>query len=73
MDTEEYKAECNKQLLDDLFYTRLSSDPTDHFNKQIKYILEDAVSNNVIDQSISAFLYVQHYTLPKIHKSLEDP
>lgn len=35
--------------------------------------------NNAIDQSISAFLYVQHprvplfYILPKIHKSLENP
>uniref|UniRef100_A0A671PBT2 Uncharacterized protein n=1 Tax=Sinocyclocheilus anshuiensis TaxID=1608454 RepID=A0A671PBT2_9TELE len=63
MDTEDYEAECKRQLLDDIFYT----------------LLEDAVSSNVIDQLISAFLYVQHprvplfYTLPEIHKSLETP
>uniref|UniRef100_A0A673FTB7 Uncharacterized protein n=1 Tax=Sinocyclocheilus rhinocerous TaxID=307959 RepID=A0A673FTB7_9TELE len=79
MDTEKYQAECTRQLLGDVFYTCLPSDPTVTYNRQIKYILEDAVNNNVIDKSTFAFLYVQHprvplfYTLPKIHKSLENP
>ncbi len=44
-DTEKY--ESKRQLLGGGLYTHLPSDPADIFNRQIKEVLEDAVSNKL--------------------------
>ncbi len=45
--TDTVKYECKRQLLGGGLYTHLPSDPTDIFNRQIKEVLEDAVSNKL--------------------------
>ena len=78
-DADKYKAEILSQLSNEKFYKKLKSDPTVAFQKIVLLYLEEAKLKGWISKSEFDFLYNQHpirpvfYTLPKLHKSLENP
>ena len=78
-DADKYKAEILSQLSNDKFYKKLKSDPTESFQKTVLSYLEEAKLKGWISKPEFDFLYNQHpirpvfYTLPKIHKCLENP
>ncbi|CAJ0921621.1 unnamed protein product [Ranitomeya imitator] len=79
MDRQKYIAEIESQLRDDKVYHKLECDPKFNIMTEIKKCLEEAVKNNVIDQELMNYLYIEFsrtpviYTTPKIHKTLMDP
>ena len=78
-DTEAYHKEIARQLSDMKFYKRLNRNPTEKHQDQVKKVVSRLQQLNVIDRNrasnlIEAKVRPQHFcTLPKIHKSLQDP
>ncbi len=78
-DAVKYKQEILRQLSDETYYKKLSSDPTLSFKEEVHALLKDGNERGWISKSEFDFLYCQHpvrpvfYTLPKLHKSLTDP
>ena len=77
MDTEEYIAECHRQLDDTTYYHRLKKDPTAKFARKVTLAVKEAHSAGVIDDDMQSVLNPTHakpgrfYILPKIHKSYD--
>ncbi len=71
--------ECLRQLSDETFYERLHSDPTQLFKQSIFDTLEHFFQVGELTKKEFDFLKIEYpiiptfYTLPKIHKSLENP
>lgn len=78
MDTEKYKQEILRQLGDTNCYAKLDSDPTWDYKSTMDKILSTGLKPNWINQDLFDYLTVAHptipvlYTLPKIHKNLEN-
>lgn len=79
MDTSKYINEILRQTNDDMIYEQLGADPTLKFQKELFEIIDVAVSEQLMDTELCAFLKIVHpvvplvYVLPKIHKNLIDP
>lgn len=75
----DYKREAYRQLDDEEFYRRLSTNPTKDFQRRIQDISDNALRMHWISKKEHSFLNCQHpvtpvfYMLPKIHKSLVNP
>ena len=74
VDLEDYIHEAKRQLGDDKFYAKLSSDPTEKHVEHIMGILQTMLENDGIDYSCIQALSpsdcraARFYFLPKIHK-----
>lgn len=78
-DKSAYIKEIERQLGDVNSYMPLHSDPTTRFNDEIKRVLKKALSDSIVDEKTYKYLLQSNpvrpvfYTLPKIHKRLNDP
>lgn len=74
MDRVNYETEIAKQLADTVAYSKLPSDPTTKFKREIDTFLNAALAAGHITSSEKKFLINEHptipviYTLPKVHK-----
>ncbi|CAJ0927891.1 unnamed protein product [Ranitomeya imitator] len=79
MDKNKYVAEITRQLGDDSIYQPLDRDPLPGIRQKIETILHRYMDRGVVDQKTSEFLQNSNpitpvfYTLPKVHKNLENP
>ncbi|CAJ0940256.1 unnamed protein product [Ranitomeya imitator] len=79
MDKSKYIAEIKRQLDDDSIYQPLDRDPLPGIRQEIKTILHLNTDRGVLDQKTCDFLLNSNpitpvfYTLPKVHKNLENP
>jgi hypothetical protein len=77
-DREQYIQECSRQLNDTKYYTKLESDPTPSFTKDVDKALKKAVTVGLIDNDMKNALRPKNtkpgrfYTLPKIHKQFDN-
>lgn len=75
----DYDTEVNRQLSNQLFYQKLDSDPSEDFKKNIHCHLSDFLESGDITKKEFDFMKIDYptkpviYTLPKIHKNLEQP
>lgn len=75
----DYIKECDRQLSDNMFYEKHPRDPTEGIRNSIHEALSLLLQNGEISENEYNFLKVDcptitiFYTLPKIHKSLENP
>uniref|UniRef100_A0A3B4B7W6 Uncharacterized protein n=1 Tax=Periophthalmus magnuspinnatus TaxID=409849 RepID=A0A3B4B7W6_9GOBI len=78
-DTDKYEAEIHSQLSDVTYYKRLPADPTLAFQSEIFQYLETALSREWVTTSEFQLLCCSNpiipvfYTLPKIHKNIDNP
>ena len=78
--TDDYIKEANRQLEDKKYYTQLQKDPTKSITKKSNEIVHDLLSKKYIDETTKDWAITEEdevqchrfYTLPKIHKSLEN-
>ena len=74
MDKVDYLEEANRQLMDERFYKKLDSDPTEEFSTKITQELKIMKENSHIDKNTFDYLKPdkpkvgRFYLLPKIHK-----
>jgi hypothetical protein len=74
MDKVDYLEEANRQLMDERFYKKLDSDPTEEFSTKITQELKLMKENSHIDKNTFDYLKPdkpkvgRFYLLPKIHK-----
>ncbi|CAJ0930163.1 unnamed protein product [Ranitomeya imitator] len=79
MDKNKYVAEITRQLSDDSIYQPLDRDPLPGIRQKIETILHHYTVRGVVDQKTCEFLQNPNpitpvfYTLPKVHKNLENP
>lgn len=77
LNKSDYVEGCLRQLSDDTFYKRLSSDPTQLFKESVYNTLDHFFQVGEITKKELDFLKIEHpiiptfYTLPKVHKSLK--
>ena len=73
-DVDDYIAEAQRQLNDDTFYKKLSSDLTSKHNKKVNDTIDSLNQSRLIDDKTTKMLKTsdpktpKFYTLPKIHK-----
>ena len=78
-DATSYDAEVRRQLSDSTFYKPLARDPTLSHNDRVRDAVQSLLANGSINKKTASDLVetkvrVPHfYTLPKIHKSLDNP
>ena len=78
-DGDAYHKEVMRQLLDLRFYKALDVDPTDKHQEAVRDVVGDLLDRGVINQKTARDLVEtkvrspHFYTLPKIHKSIENP
>lgn len=76
---DEYLSEARRLLGDTQTYAVLKRDPTLEYTKELKILLDDALSKEVLTKNEYLFLYNRHaatphfYHIPKVHKSLLNP
>ncbi|CAJ0931144.1 unnamed protein product [Ranitomeya imitator] len=79
MDSDKYKAEILRQLADTDVYCKLSGDPTLRFQKELQLMVNEALTDGLIDPKLSEYLITDCpvrpliYVLPKIHKDYFNP
>ncbi|XP_075684661.1 uncharacterized protein LOC142652871 isoform X2 [Rhinoderma darwinii] len=79
MDTSMHLKEINRQLSDYTTYKQINYDPKFEISREIKNIIEEALTGGIIDDDLAQYLVIVQprtpvlYVLPKIHKSLTDP
>lgn len=79
LNVKDYELEINRQLDNTLFYKKLKSNPTETFKKEIHDVLQCLFERGEINKNELDFMKVDHpitpviYTLPKIHKNIENP
>ncbi|XP_063302472.1 extracellular calcium-sensing receptor-like [Pelobates fuscus] len=60
-------------------YIKLMNNPNIQFKSELKDLLEEALTNNIVDTNIYKFIFQEHpriptfYFLPKVHKSKTNP
>ena len=80
-DIHNYITEATRQLDNTQHYTQVTKDPTKQIAKHSNDIVEELYSNNLIDSNTQKWALTdvkncrpqQFYTLPKIHKTLNNP
>ncbi len=76
MNFASYDIEVERQLSDNVFYKKMSTDPTNVFKNEIQEILQEFVNAGEITKQEFDFMKVDYpvtpviYVLPKIHKDL---
>ncbi|XP_069465141.1 vomeronasal type-2 receptor 1-like [Ambystoma mexicanum] len=79
LDKQDYMAECERVLSDNISYRKVDRDPNPTLHKMIKEKVEKAVELEWISKQEGEYLARESartlvfYILPKIHKSLEKP
>ncbi|OCT74329.1 hypothetical protein XELAEV_18033295mg [Xenopus laevis] len=79
MDTIKYKLEIERQLSDSETYNKLKGDPTAKIEQDLFHLVDCAFGDGILNKKEKDFLKIQHpripviYTLPKIHKDLQNP
>uniref|UniRef100_A0A673KNY9 Uncharacterized protein n=1 Tax=Sinocyclocheilus rhinocerous TaxID=307959 RepID=A0A673KNY9_9TELE len=79
MNTNTYVEKIKGMLHDETFYKKLVFNPTESYKKQIDQVLQIGLDRKWINEQELKYLKNEYpripvlYTLPKIHKSLEDP
>ena len=74
MNRQSYLDECYRQLNDQLFYKRVTEDPTEDINKRVRFYLKRLLADKIIDKETHRYLTPQDpkagrfYILPKVHK-----
>ena len=77
MNTDDYLAECHRQLDDTTYYKPLSKDPTAKFARKVTAAVREARALGVIDDDMESALTPNQprpgrfYILPKIHKNYQ--
>ncbi|XP_078510994.1 uncharacterized protein LOC144770387 [Lissotriton helveticus] len=78
-DVSKYESEINRQLMDGISYQQLRSDPSKAIALEILELTKEGHDQGFLSKNEFDYLNQQHprlatiYTLPKIHKSMEDP
>lgn len=79
MNKTDYVQECLRQLADKMFYEEIPQDPTQRFKNIIFETIDELFEKGDISRKEHDFLRIEHpviptfYTLPKIHKNLDQP
>ena len=74
MNRQSYLDECYRQLNDQLFYKRVTEDPTEDINKRVRFYLKRLLADKIIDKETHRYLTPhdpkagRFYILPKVHK-----
>ncbi|XP_068113208.1 uncharacterized protein [Hyperolius riggenbachi] len=76
---EQYEREVYRQLNNTDFYRKLSGNPTECFQRELRLLLEEGLSEQFITNKEFKYLWVEtpitptFYILPKVHKDKSNP